>query len=64
MVSAVDGAGNEGEYSNEAQATIPTGMKAERLLKYPKSFLLMQNYPDPFNQGDRDQIHPPQRCSG
>ena len=49
-VSAVDSAGNEGEYSNEVQATIPIGIKIERFLKYPKSFFLMQNYPDPFNQ--------------
>ncbi len=49
-VSAVDSAGNEGEYSNEGQATIPTGIKTESILKYPQAFFLMQNYPDPFNQ--------------
>ncbi len=49
-VSAIDSAGNEGEYSEEAQATIPAGLRTEEFLDHPESFLLMQNYPDPFNQ--------------
>jgi hypothetical protein len=49
-VSAVDSAGNESEYSDEVQSTIPSEIKSERLLKFPGKFLLMRNYPDPFNQ--------------
>ena len=48
-VSAVDSAGNEGEDSEEVQATIPVGVEAMGVGKSPESFLLMQNYPNPFN---------------
>ena len=49
-VSAADSAGNEGEYSEEAEATVPAGISAIQPLKNPNSFGLMQNHPDPFNQ--------------
>jgi hypothetical protein len=61
-VSAVDSSGNHGECSDEAHAVIPTGLATESSPGSPKSFFLMQNYPNPFGPTTEINYTVPTRC--
>lgn len=61
-VSAVDSSGNEGQCSNEVQATLVTRIETYKAPESPKSFFLMQNYPNPFNPVTEIKYSLPRSC--